>query len=502
MRTKLGRAFGALALASPLAALQADSEESAYGIIDMPTDAGQILEVGGIALLPDGRPLISTRRGEVFLIDNAYGKEDGGPRYLRWAHGLQEPLGLLVHEGWVYCAQRGELSRMRDTDGDDRMDELETVCDTWRISGNYHEYNFGPRIDHEGNFWITTNKPFGGEPFGRVDWRGYALRITPEGEMLPTCCGLRSPAGVEVAPWGDVFYTDNQGEWCGASKLSHLEPGDFHGHPWGTFSTELPGWTYERPTKPPARRLMSIVEEDCPTFKLPAVWFPYDKMGKSPAGILWDQSEGGFGPFAGQAFVGDQHHSAILRVFLEEVDGHWQGACFPFRSGFQSGVLRMAWGADGSMLVGMTNRGWGSRGSTTEGMQRLVFTGSAPFEIHELSARHDGFEMSFTAPVDPSSVVAGDIGLSSYTYELHADYGSAEMDVQQLSVSSAVLSADGLSLRLGIEGLRAGYVHEFHMDGVAAVDGRDLLHTEAYYTLAKIPTDPDAPAEEPDAGGR
>ena len=46
------------------------------------------------------------------------------------------------------------------------------------ISGNYHGYNFGPRLDDEGFFWITTNKPFGDEPFGRADWRGRIREIT------------------------------------------------------------------------------------------------------------------------------------------------------------------------------------------------------------------------------------------------------------------------------------------------------------------------------------
>ena len=39
---------------------------------------------------------------------------------------------------------------MRDSDGDGKADEFITVCDDWEISGNYHEYNFGPRMDKDG----------------------------------------------------------------------------------------------------------------------------------------------------------------------------------------------------------------------------------------------------------------------------------------------------------------------------------------------------------------
>ena len=134
------------------------------------------------------------------------GKE---PKPTLWAEGLMEPLGLIERDGWLYCSQRGELSRMRDTTGDGRMDELETFADGWPISGNYHEYCFGPSIAGDGSFWLTLNKPFGGEPFGRAPWRGWAIRIPPEGGSFePVCAGLRSPCGIGTAPDGIVWYTD------------------------------------------------------------------------------------------------------------------------------------------------------------------------------------------------------------------------------------------------------------------------------------------------------
>ncbi len=466
----------------------APKESDFYRIETLTMPQEVVLEVSGLAMLPDGRPMVCTRRGEVFILENAYSENPDDIVPHLYADGLQEPLGLLMHEEWIYVVQRGELSRMRDLDGDDRVDEIETVCDDWRISGNYHEYNFGPRLDHDGNLWITTNKPFGEEPFGRADWRGFALRITPDGEMLPTCSGLRSPAGVEVAPWGDVFYTDNQGEWCGANKLAHLEPGDFHGHPWGIASCELPLWPYGPVAEVPGGKLLPVVKRSRPELKLPAVWFPYDKMGKSPAGMVWDQSKGDFGPFAGQLFVADQHHASIMRVFLEEVNGHWQGACFPFREDFQCGNLRLAWGADGSLFCGQTNRGWGSKGSATEGLERLHWTGKVPFEVREMRAQPDGFTLHFTKPVAADE--AGDrdsYSLESYTYLLHAAYGSNEVDRRELSIERVEVAANGLSARLYTDGLRAGYVHELHLGGVQSQAGEALLHSEAYYTLIEIP---------------
>jgi hypothetical protein len=87
---------------------------------------------------------------------------------------------------------------------------------------------------------------------------------------------------------------------------------------------------------------------------------------------------------------------------MEKVDGEYQGACFPFRKGFQSGVLRMCWGHDGSMFVGGTNRGWGG-GSRPYSLERHVWTGQAPFEVHEMRATPTGFNVSFTEPINPET---------------------------------------------------------------------------------------------------
>jgi hypothetical protein len=471
-----------------LAALQAAPQESRYYRVEPVAQPAQlVLEVSGITLLEDGRPMVCTRRGEVYIVDNAYGEPGKQPVFQLYAQGLQEPLGLLPHDGWIYVAQRAELSRMRDTDGDGRMDELETVCDEWRISGNYHEYLFGPVLDREGNFWVTSNRPFGDEPFGSVKWRGFAHRINQKGELQPVCAGLRSPCGIATSPDGEIFYSDNQGEWCGTSKLSLLEEGMFYGHPWGVDSCKDPLWKFADPGHPRNEVLMPEVSKEIPTFRLPAVWFPYDKMGRSPSGFVWDETAGKFGPFAHQIFIGDQYQSSVIRVALEKVDGRWQGACFPFRVGLGSGVVRVGWGKDGSLFCGETNRGWGSLGPKTAGLERLVWTGETPFEILAMRATAEGFELEFTQAVDPSSAAdTASYAFESYTHLLHETYGSDEVEKQTLHVSAAHVAPDGKSVRLALDGRRAGYVHELHAK-LRNAQGEPLLHEAAYYTLNSIP---------------
>jgi hypothetical protein len=479
--------FVIIALVSLCSSVASFAAEDDYYKIQSFDMGKLVLETSGIVQLKSGQIMICTRRGEVFIVENAF--EPAKAKFKQWAFGLSHPLGLLELNGWIYTTQRGELTRIKDSNADGRADVFETVSDFVSISGNYHEYNFGPRVDKEGKLWITTNKPFGGQPFGKAKWRGWALRFDPEtGKMETMACGLRSPTGIEISPAGDAFYTDNQGEWCNASKLSHLAKGDFHGHPHGIESAKEPESTIKYPGKIPNGVLMKDLKKQIPSFKMPAVWFPYGRMGKSPGGMTWDKSKGKFGPFAGQLFMGDQNFSNIMRIYLEKIDGHWQGACFNFRSGFMCGIIRVTQGKDGSMFTGMTSAGWGARGGSPWGFQRLVWTGKVPFEIHEMRAKPDGFQLTFTKPIDPA--VAGNVASykgTSYTYKLQSRYGGPDEDKADLQFTSAKVAADGKSVYLTIGNLRAGYVHEVHIAGLKSKDGTDLGHPEAYYTLVNIP---------------
>ena len=50
-----------------------------------------------------------------------------------------------------------------------------------------------------------------------------------------------------------------------------------------------------------------------------------------------------------------------------------------------------------------------------------------------------------------------------------------------------MVSEDHARVRLHVDALRAGYVHELHIEGVQNQSQQPLLHGEAYYTLVRIP---------------
>jgi glucose/arabinose dehydrogenase len=469
---------------------QANREAQFYRIETIPVPENIVLEVGGLALMPDNRLAVATRRGEVWIVENPSPAPGVRPTFTRFAEGLHEPLGLSYRDGALYAAQRAEVTRLRDTNGDGRADQYETLY-SWPLSGNYHEYSFGPLFTREGNMLVTLNLAWIGRGASLAPWRGWVLEITPDGEMTPIATGMRSPAAFGFNTEGDLFYAENQGDWVASGHITHVEKGDFLGNPAGLL------WTSD-PESPLALREEQVpntgeplyeVAKRVPDLKSPSVWFPHGvQLGISTSAILVDTTGGAFGPFTGQMFVGDQGLSKINRVFLEKVDGVYQGAVFPFREGFSSGVLRQEWARDGSMFIGMTARGWSAAGGQPFGLQRLVWTGAMPFEAHRIEARPDGFEIFFTQAVDRASASnAGSYELNSWIYRYHSTYGSPPINQERLNVRSVQVSEDGMRARLVVDGLRLGYVHEVKMEGVRSLRDEPLLHDTGFYTLNRLP---------------
>ncbi|MCX6214681.1 plastocyanin/azurin family copper-binding protein [Spirosoma sp.] len=482
-----------LALLFPLSSALAQrpaTEEDYYRIVTLPIPETIKLEVGGLAPLPDGRLAACTRRGEVWIISNPYMQGSRVPTYKKFASGLHEPLGLMWHpKGYFLCTQRGEVTKLVDNDGDDIADEYRSFY-KWPLSGNYHEYSYGPVLLPDGDMIITLNLDWIGYGASLAKWRGWMLKLTEKGEMTPWATGLRSPAGFGILHDGSIFYTENQGDWVGSGRMTNLTKGAFAGNPAGLRWSGEPGSPLSlKPEEVPSTgKPMFEVAKTVKELKVPAVWFPHTLMGISTSDFKEDTTKGAFGPFAGQLFVGDQGHSKIMRVALEKVNGEWQGACFPFREGFQSGIIRTVWGQDGSMFVGMTSRGWAATGKDPYGIQRLVWTGKMPFEMKTITSKPDGFEVTFTAPVDRKTAESPEsYSLNSFTYKYHKTYGSPIENARPVPIRGVVVAPDGMSARIVADTvLREGYIHEVKAEGLRSASGMPLLHSVGYYTLNAI----------------
>jgi hypothetical protein len=482
----IGSTIKSLATVAALATVGHAAEQAEFYLREeIPLPPGEVMEIGSIALMPDRKVAVTTRRGDLWICEGAYEDDLSKVRWKKFAGGLHEPLGMFWKDGALWLTQRPEVSRLKDSNNDGTADSFETISAGWGINGDYHEYAFGSEPDANGDIWVVLCLT--GSFTADSDWRGWCVRVTPDGTLIPTCSGIRSPGGIGFNAAGDVFYTDNQGPWNGSSSLKWLKPGSFQGNPTGNKFHQKAG--LPAPPEVADKSRTEIERAKFPTYIPPAVVFPHARVGQSPTGIAPDMSSGKFGPWDGQLYVGEQTHSEVQRVFLEQVNGIYQGAVFKFLGGFEAGLIPVRLDQkEGVLFAGGSNRGWGSRGSKPFTFERVRWTGNTPFEITTMSATRDGFTLSFTEPVDAAT--AGDPGsyaMDAWTYILQSDYGSPEVDQTKPRITAAQVAPDGKSVRLTIDGLVKGHVHHLRADGVRSAGGGALWHPEAWYTLNEIP---------------
>ncbi|GHC63036.1 hypothetical protein [Roseibacillus persicicus] len=476
----------ALPAAEPLADTwgTAEREENYYRITRITVPEPHFIEPGCFATTPDGKIAIGSRRGDIFIVDGL-SLPIPDPTFHKFAAGFDELLGLDWRDGSFYATHAAELTRVTDTDNDGRADRYDTVSDVWGFA-NYHEYALGSKFDDEGNIWVALglSKSY----YSDALFRGWAFKISADGEATPIASGLRSPLGVGDNGHGVMIYTESQGPWNGSCSLKVLKPSGFMGHPisynWYEFAPEMG----PVPVEPNSPSRMEIERERVKELVPYAVVFPFMRMGRSTSGFVVDETDGKFGPFGGQIFIGDHTISVVMRATMEEVNGVWQGACYPFREGLSTGILNSHFTPAGQLLTGGTTRGWPVRGSRTNILERLDWTGITPFEIKEVTIEPDGFLLEFTKPVDPETASQSEnYTMDTFTHIYQSGYGSPEVDQTEPKVLSAKVSDDGLNVRLKVEGVVQGHVHHIKVTDVLSTEKDELLHVDAYYTVNEIP---------------
>ena len=481
--------------------IQAQVPSDSYRVETLSGPRGIAPEVTAIAFGPDGKLYASFRRGYLYSLDTRSGA------WRKFASGLHTPMGILAgRPGEFFIAQVPELTRVADSDGDGSADVYEAIADGWGLAGNYHELIAGPVRDEEGNFYVTLSLssgnadprfPVRGEfisqgrkaaqpkkgfanrvgHYSPVPYRGCSVKITPAGEVSLVSCGFRQPNGLVRTSDGELFATDNQGDWVGTSPLHHVTPGAFHGHPSSlNWDRSFPHDPVEVPVTLLAKRR-----------KMPAIQFPQNDMAGSISHPIFDTSGGQFGPYSGQLLVADWTYRRILRAELEKVGGEFQGACFIFLegNGLRMANNRLALSPDGrSLYSAQTSRVWGG---STEGIQKITFTGKIPMDIQHMRLTRKGFELTFTKPVNPETASQPSAySMTHYYYLYHDQYGSPKTDITPARVKSVGLSEDRMRATLELEQLIPGRVYELRPTGILGADGESLVTRLAAYTLNKL----------------
>jgi hypothetical protein len=421
---------------------------------------------GAIAVDPRAGTVFiaSLKVGEIFALHQP-GDDGSDARLVNYAHGLFQDALSMTHDGEaLYVLHRRNLTRISDSDGDAIADRFDRLATFRHAPANTYDWGYGLVRERNGSF-VLSLAPHGDK---QLPGAGAVLRLAGDaGAMMEQelAFGLRNPVGWTAGPNDEVFFTDNQGEWVAANKLCHVQPGRFFGYP--------------NPARPEHAQM---------PMARTAVWIPYS-WAKSINGMAYDTTGGRFGPFAGQFFIAElMYGGAIVRADVEQVNGVYQGACFPFWGKGLLGPLVLAFDPRGRLFVGsITQPGW--MGQPDRGaLYRIEFTGETPFEMQSIRVRPHGFRITFTRPVDAVTACdAASYSIEHYRYEYTEKYGSPELDRRVAEIERVTLSPDSRSVDIVVSPLVADRVYSITASGVRSAEGNALVNSTGVYTLNEIP---------------
>ncbi|WP_435895890.1 c-type cytochrome [Oceaniferula spumae] len=437
---------------------------------------------------PDRTNKAPFKKGEVYKVTGIIGNSDRSKiKANRLMGDLYEPTAIAVHENKIYIGEKDKISRLEDRNNDGVFTADEKVVLIDGLSQpNFHTYTVGfEKLVREGKTYLVGNLTTSIRQGGSRDLnitvnpktkRGSTFLLGPvTGKETPAdvdisyyAGGFRTPNGIAVGPDDEIIVTDNQGVFNPSNEFIRLSPEAFYGH----FLL-----------KKNNTNIAAYQPEDVDSGKggskhqtPPTVHLPQGIVHRSPTQpVILKNLTGPLSVYNGQWLVGDLTLGRINRVFLEEVEGTWQGAVFLHsgghdpegKTGLTAGPNRFAEGPDGNLYVGHIGDGglWrflpepGKEPKPSYGLQRLSFVGAkdVPADFNEMVAIRDipgGLEIELFKPISEAELKAAQFNISQWTYVPTNGYGGANMGTEKLSATSASLTKDGKRIRLTLPGIR------------------------------------------------
>ncbi len=391
------------------------------------------IRVGGVGCLSDGRVVIATLMGDVWLVDGL--GNVGKSNELRWqriAAGLYRALGVVVQNDRILVLGSDQITRLHDLNGDMEADFYECVTNQYPTTGG-HDFCTSLQQDRNGNlYWSVSAHDFG------------VAKMDSSGHIDALGSGLRNSNGIGVSPDGSVVLCSVQeGTWTPASAIFEVSKGSYHG---------LKG------PKPEFGKY---------GYDLPLCFLPRGLDNSSgEIGYLPDDER--LGVLSGAA-IGTSFGACQAYVVLRDVvNGRSQGTVVPLPGDFLSGACRVAFNAkDGHVYIGGTE-GWQSYAQEDGCLQRYRRTGKPMTLPTSLEAHSNGVVIRFSEKLSAESVTLENIFCQQWNYLYSAGYGSPEFSVREpgiqghdyVPVRSAHLLPDGKSIFLEIPQLHP--VMQFH----------------------------------------
>ena len=441
----------------------------------------------GLAWRDDGTLAFCSLKGSVWLArdTNGDGLED---ELAPFADGLPAPYGIAAAGEAIDVAAKYALLRLTDRDGDGRAERSEVAAAGWGYTADYHDWTVGLPRDREGNYYVGLPCQQDNRSPRAALLRGTVIRLRPHEPTAddprrfaiePIAAGLRFPMGLALDRSGELFATDNQGNYTPFNELNHIRGGARYG-----FINKLeqqPGFQ--------------------PPFEAAAIEIPHPWTRSingicfldTPAEVREQLGHDLFGVHEGHLVGCEFDTRRLIRMSLERVGDTYQGAAYPLSiepaAGAETfeGPIVAAVAPDGDVYVGnLRDSGWGG-GQNTGSIVRLRPRGELPPGIAAVRATPEGFAIDFAQPVEAEAAAdARNYAVSSYRRIATPAYGGPDLDREIERVEQVALSPDARRATLKLARLRPGFVYELRLKQLAPA-GQTFFPAEAYYTLRKIP---------------
>ena len=169
---------------------------------------------GGLAFNERAELVVVLRRHGILIAETHRNPDEFVWRVFSDA-SMHNPCGVMLGtSNDMLVPQMEELTWIRDLNGDGLADLYQAVSTSWGISGNYHETIAGPVADGEGGWFLAIGtashngpvfynvrgeySPIGrrGRNFSAVPYKGWVVKVAPDGSMVPWASGFRANNGM------------------------------------------------------------------------------------------------------------------------------------------------------------------------------------------------------------------------------------------------------------------------------------------------------------------
>ncbi len=397
----------------------------------------------GLDFFPDGRIAVCSWDGDVWLVTPS-------PPHLvtpslqwqRIASGLFQPLGLKIVDGKIHVTCRDQLAVLHDLNGDGEIDFYQCLNNDHQVTEHFHEFAMGLQTDAAGNFYYAKSGCHGKAAV--VPHHGTLLRVSKDGSQTDILAnGFRAANGVCLNPDGSFVVTDQEGFWNPKNRINWVtvpasgKP-NFYGNMLGYHD----------------------VTDTSDSAMVPPLCWITNAFDRSPAELLWVDSDR-WGPLKGSLLNLSYGYGKVFLVPHENVRGTMQGGMIelPLPT-FPTGVMRGRFRpTDGQLyLCGMF--AWAGNATYPGGLYRLRATGQPIHLPIGLHATKSGLKLTFTEPLDPTTLDVKNVQIKTWSLKRTANYGSNHFDEKSLDVRSTKLSADSKTLTLEVPELRPTWCME------------------------------------------